>query len=158
MNAIREEGKINEDTTLIDVEMLGQKGLLAMYLIEGGKKCLIDGGISNQAQYLIDFLAKRNAFPPDVIILTHAHWDHTQAIPSFRKKATELGKIIEVMASKEAIPLLNDQSFNDIFNTGPYEDIDNVIRHYFFGKKPKDSLTSTVVEQCYNRLPPTNLT
>jgi glyoxylase-like metal-dependent hydrolase (beta-lactamase superfamily II) len=126
MNAIRKEGKINEDTTLIDVEMLGQKGLLAMYLIEGGKKCLIDGGISNRAQYLMDFLAKRNAFPPDIIILTHAHWDHTQAIPSFRKKATELGKTIEVMASKEAIPLLNDQSFNDVFNMGPYENIDNV--------------------------------
>ena len=86
MTAIRQEGKINEDNTLIDVEMWGQKGLCAMYLIENNKKCLIDGGISNQAQHLIDFLEKRNAFPPDIIIITHAHWDHTQAIPAFPKK------------------------------------------------------------------------
>ena len=127
MTAIRKEGKINKDTTLIDVEMWGQKGLCAMYLIESGKKCLIDGGISNQAQYLINFLEERNAFPPDIIIITHAHWDHTQAIPAFRKKGAEFGKKIEVMASKEALPLLKDQSFNDIFNMGPYENIDNVI-------------------------------
>ena len=126
MTAIREEGRINRDTTLIDVEMLGQRGILAMYLIESGKKCLIDGGLSNQAQYLMGFLEKSDAFPPDIIILTHAHWDHTQAIPALRKKAEELGKKIEVMASEKAIPLLNDQSYNDIFNMGPYENIYNV--------------------------------
>ena len=37
MTAIRTEGKINEDTTLIDVMMLGQKGGIAMYLIESGE-------------------------------------------------------------------------------------------------------------------------
>jgi glyoxylase-like metal-dependent hydrolase (beta-lactamase superfamily II) len=126
MTAIREEGKINEDTTLIDVMMLGQKGVIAMYLIESGKTCLIDGGVSIQAQHLMDILDKRDVFPPDIIIITHAHWDHTQAIPAFRKKAAELGKKMEVMASKEAIPLLSDQSYNDIFNMGPYENIDNV--------------------------------
>ncbi|MBL7176505.1 MAG: MBL fold metallo-hydrolase [Desulfobacteraceae bacterium] len=126
MTAIRTEGKINEDTTLIDVMMLGQKGGIAMYLIESGEKCLIDGGVSIQAQYLIESLEKLNSFPPDIIIITHAHWDHTQAIPAFREKAAELGKKIEVMASKEAIPLLKDQSFNDIFNMGPYENIDDV--------------------------------
>jgi glyoxylase-like metal-dependent hydrolase (beta-lactamase superfamily II) len=67
-----------------------------------------------------------NAFPPDMIIVTHSHWDHTQAIPTLRKEAAKLGKTIEVMASEAAIPLLADQSYNDVFESGPYENIRDV--------------------------------
>ena len=127
MTAIRKQGKINEDTTLIDVMMMGIPGGIAMYLIESGKKCLIDGGVASEARHLIKTLEKLNAFPPDIIIITHSHFDHTQAIPAFRKKATKMQKKIDVMASKAAIPLLKDQSYNDVFNMGPYKNIEDVI-------------------------------
>ncbi len=123
MTSIRKEGKINEDTTLIDVMMLGLPGGVAIYLVEGEKKCLIDGGNGPEARRLVKVLQKLNAFPPDIIIVTHFHFDHTQGIPYFRKKAAKLNKKIEVMASQTAIPLLEDQSFNDIYGIGPYKNI-----------------------------------
>jgi glyoxylase-like metal-dependent hydrolase (beta-lactamase superfamily II) len=127
MTAIREVGKINKDTNLIDVTMWGVPGVTCIYLIKGGKTCLIDGGTSSEARFLIKELEKLSAFPPDIIIITHSHWEHTQAIPRFLKKATQMGKEIEVMASKNAIPLLKDQSWNDIFNAGSCQNIEDVI-------------------------------
>ena len=44
MPAIRQPGRINDSTTLIDIGMYGVAGLAAVYLISGRKKCLIDGG------------------------------------------------------------------------------------------------------------------
>jgi hypothetical protein len=44
MSAIRQPGRISENTTLIDIGMYGVAGAAAVYLIEGDKKCLIDGG------------------------------------------------------------------------------------------------------------------
>jgi len=127
MTAIREVGKINKDTNLIDVTMWGLPGVTCLYLITSGKKCLIDGGTSSEARHLIKELEKLSAFPPDIIIITHSHWDHTQAIPRFLKKATEIGKEIEVMASENAISLLKDQSWNDVFHAGSFQNIENVI-------------------------------
>lgn len=115
MTAIRQPGKVNADTTLIDVEMMGVPGVTAIYLIEGEKKCLIDGGTSTEARRIIKELEKLNALPPEIIIITHPHWDHTQAVPRLRKKAERLGKQIEVLAGKTAIPYLTDQSWNSVF-------------------------------------------
>jgi len=126
MTAIRETGKINENTSLIDIGMMGVSGVTAMYLIEDQKKCLIDGGTRTEAKRIMNILNEINAFPPDIIIVTHSHWDHTQAIPAIRAAAAKQGKAVEVMASAAAIPLLADQSYNDIFDSGPYENITDV--------------------------------
>jgi len=126
MSAIRETGKINDNTTLIDIGMMGVAGVTALYLIEDEKKCLIDGGTRTEAKRIINTLAEMKAFPPDVIIITHSHWDHTQAIPTLRREAARQGIAIEVLASEAAIPLLADQSYNDVFESGPYENITDV--------------------------------
>ena len=126
MTAIRKSGKINDSTTLIDIGMMGVSGVSAVYLIEDEKKCLIDGGTRTEAKRIINSLKELNAFPPDIIVLTHSHWDHTQAVPAMRREAARMGKTIEIMASETAIPLLADQSYNSVFGSGPYENIPDV--------------------------------
>jgi glyoxylase-like metal-dependent hydrolase (beta-lactamase superfamily II) len=130
MSTIRQPGKINEDTTLIDIGMNGIYGIAAVYLVRGARTCLIDGGTRTEAPRLLKALRELDALPPDLIITTHPHWDHTQAIPSLRQEAVREGKAMEVMASHEAIPLLADASFNevlgDLFGQGPYESIRDV--------------------------------
>ena len=126
MTAIRKQGKINDNTTLIDYGLFGVAGAGAVYLIEGEKKCLIDGGTRSEASRIFKTLKDMNAFPPDIIILTHAHWDHTQGVPFLRKKAAYLKKDIEVMAPEKALSLLEDQSWNEIFGQGSLENIKDV--------------------------------
>ena len=126
MSAIREPGKINEHTTLIDIGMAGIYGMTAVYLIQGDRTCLIDGGTRQQARRMVQMLTTLGAFPPDVIIATHPHWDHCQGIPLLRQEAARQGKKIEVLASQQAIPLLADTTFNGVFDRGPYESIQDV--------------------------------
>ncbi len=127
MTAIRQPGKINENTTLIDIGMYGVTGITALYLIQAVKSCLIDGGTRTEASRLLTALRELNAFPPDVIIITHSHYDHTQGIPALRQEAAKEGKTIDVMASHKAIPLLADQSCNEVFDAGPYANITDVV-------------------------------
>lgn len=127
MTANRTPGKVNEDTTLIDAEMMGIPGIMSIYLIEAGKKCLIDTGTHIEARKTLRKLKELNAFPPDIIILTHSHWDHVQGLPFLSQRAKKLGKEIEIYASEAAISNLRDQSFNDIFETGPYNNIEEEI-------------------------------
>lgn len=126
MSAIRETGKINENTTLLDIGMAGIHGMTAVYLVRGAKTCLIDGGTRQEAHRLVRMLSDLDAFPPDLIIVTHPHWDHAQGIPFMRQEASRRGKRIEVLAAHDAVPLLADASFNSPFNRGPYESIQDV--------------------------------
>jgi len=126
MPAIRQPGKINGDTTLVDIGLRGIYGMMSVYLIQGDRKCLIDAGSRSEAPRLVKILSEMGVFPPDLIIVTHPHWDHAQGIPFLREKASRLGKKIEILASHEAIPFLEDASFNDIFGGGPYESIQGV--------------------------------
>jgi glyoxylase-like metal-dependent hydrolase (beta-lactamase superfamily II) len=126
MPAIREPGKINENTTLIDIGMYDAYGVTAVYLIRGDRTCLIDAGTRTSAPRLVKMLHKLEALPPDLIITTHPHSDHTQGIPLLRQEAARLGKQIQVLASDEAIPLLADASFNDVFDVGPSKSIQDV--------------------------------
>lgn len=126
MSAIRQPGKVNEITTLIDIGMYGVAGVTAVYLIEGDKKCLIDGGTRTEARRIIKVLRQLGAFPPDIIIITHSHYDHTQGIPVLQREASKTGKRIEVLASHKAIPLLEDQSWNAVYDAGPYDNIQDV--------------------------------
>jgi glyoxylase-like metal-dependent hydrolase (beta-lactamase superfamily II) len=126
MAAIREPGKINENTTLIDVGMEGFYGIAGVYLVRGARTCLIDAGGRATAPRLVKLLGELDAFPPDLVIATHPHYDHAQGIPHLRRAAARLRKEIEVLASEEAIPLLADATFNDVFSHGPYESIRDV--------------------------------
>ena len=126
MTAIRKPGKVNGHTELIDLGMYGFRGITALYLIRGKKRCLIDGGTRTEAGRLIKALKSLDAFPPDMIIVTHPHYDHAQAIPAMRLEAARQQKQIEVVAARDAVPLLADPSFNDVFDHGPYEAVNDV--------------------------------
>ena len=127
MTANRTPGKVNKDTTLIDAEMMGIPGIMSIYFIEAGKTCLIDSGTHIEARKTLRKLKELNVFPPDIIIITHSHWDHVQAIPFLSQRAKKLGKEIEIYASEAAIPNLRDQSFNDVFESGPFNNIEEDI-------------------------------
>lgn len=115
MVAVRQEGQINPNTTLIDIGMGGVQGITAVYLVRGERTCLIDGGTGLEAARLVARLRELNAFPPDMILVTHAHWDHTEGIPHLRHQASKLGKSIEVLASQDTVTALGDPSYNRIF-------------------------------------------
>jgi len=118
---------IDEHTTLIDVGMRGLAGVTAVYLVRGAQRtCLVDGGTRAEAHRIVQLLTDLNAFPPDIIIATHAHHDHAQGIPTLRREANDRGQNIEVFASSRCIPLLADPAYNEIFDTGPCESIQNV--------------------------------
>ncbi len=123
MTAIRTPGKINDDTTLIDTGMYGAAGTSAVYLIEAGKTCLIDTGGPEGSARIFKTLSDLKEFPPNNIVLTHAHWDHCQGLPGLRKRS----KAIEVHAGRECIPLLEDQSWNHVLDEKiRYENIGDV--------------------------------
>ncbi len=118
MTAIRQEGQINPNTYLIDAVHGGVSGGFAVYLLKSrdGKNCLIDAGTKESASVIYDRLRQFNAWPLDMIILTHSHWDHTQGVGFLREKADESGHVIDVMASEKASPYLADPSYNTCFN------------------------------------------
>ncbi|MFX0013433.1 MAG: MBL fold metallo-hydrolase [Promethearchaeota archaeon] len=109
---------------MIDNFLFASERLGATYLLKAGKSCLIDGGTREGSKIMIETLENLNAFPPDYIILTHSHFDHTQGVPAFRELAKLKGKEINVFASQNAIPNLQDQSFNKFFQ--PDEELLNI--------------------------------
>lgn len=131
MAQIRDEGKINDHTYLIDAVHEGLSRGYAIYLLKSkdGGTCLIDGGTKDSAKGIYEKLKTLDAWPVDRIILTHSHWDHTQGIEYLRSKAAERGDILPVFASEKAIPYLADQSFNVCFGTdqAPYLNVENVM-------------------------------
>ena len=127
MTAIRQSGRINENTTLIDFGMLGVAGLGALYLIESKETLLVDCGTRSEGPLIVRKLRQLNAFPPDNIVLTHSHFDHCQGIHYIRKEAEKERKRINVMASDKAIPLLENQTWQRVFDPkGHYENIKGV--------------------------------
>ena len=103
-----EPGKINKNTYLIDVNMLGMKKITSMFAVKGGKTALIDGGTSSEAQEIIKSLKAFNLLPVDYIIISHSHWDHHQAIPALLEEMSS--KKVKLLAHPKAIPLLEDPS------------------------------------------------
>lgn len=126
MTAIRQPGPINPHTTLIDIGMLGVYGITGVYLIRGKRTCLIDAGTRTEAPRLVKELKAWDAFPPDVVIITHPHYDHAQGLPTLRREAERVNKSIEVLASREALAPLADPNFNRVFKHGPYASISDV--------------------------------
>lgn len=107
---------VNDHTWILDIGLFGIKRVGALYLLKGGQSCLIDSGTQKEAKGLIQALDAKDAFPPDIIVLTHSHWDHTQGTPILCREAQKRGKSIRVMASEKAIQNLKDQSWNKAFD------------------------------------------
>jgi len=103
-----EPGKINENTYLIDVNMLGLEKITSMFAVKGRKTALIDGGTSSEAQEIIKSLKDFGLLPVDYIVISHAHWDHHQAIPALLEEMS--GRKVKLLAHPKAIPLLEDPS------------------------------------------------
>ncbi|MFX0141616.1 MAG: MBL fold metallo-hydrolase, partial [Candidatus Hodarchaeota archaeon] len=113
MGWIKEEGKINDDTYLIDSMLFGREGSMACYLVVGTKKkVLIDASSSSEARGIVKKLTALNLIP-DILILTHSHWDHSGGTNKIKKKLPE----IEIMASHKGLESLkNQQEFNKGFS------------------------------------------
>lgn len=107
---------VNDHTHLIDLHMNGVRRIAGTYLLRAGKTCLIDAGPRRSAAHLIRCLGALAAFPPDLIILTHSHYDHTQGVPLLRREAIRRGRQITVMASERALPNLESQGWNTLFH------------------------------------------
>ncbi len=120
---IYKEGKVSDTTFLFDVGLKGVKGVSGLYYIESDEKtCVIDSGTPKGAKRFLKKIKERGKSLPDYVLLTHAHWDHTQGVPMFRKKNSS----IQVFASEKSIDLLADQSFNKAFDKVPMKNIFNV--------------------------------
>lgn len=127
MTAIRKPGRVNANTVLIDFGMLGVEGLGALYLIKSGETLLVDCGTRSEGPIIVKTLKELNCFPPDHVVFTHAHFDHCQGIHYVRKEAEKKRKEINVMASDKSISLLEDQTWQRVFDPkGHYEEIRNV--------------------------------
>jgi glyoxylase-like metal-dependent hydrolase (beta-lactamase superfamily II) len=118
---------VDENTFFIDIGFFSAAGILSVYVIKGDKTCIIDSGTSTEVSTLCNGLRTAGAFPPDIVALTHAHYDHSQGVPRLRELAAREGKEIEVFASEAAVRLLEDQSYNRVFDEkGRYADITDV--------------------------------
>ena len=119
--------KLDSSTSIIDIGYFNAVGVCSIYLIKGELTCIIDTGTAAEVPTLCKGLKDAGAYPPDIIALTHSHFDHCQGVPKLRELAGKEGREIEVMASETGVGLLADQSFNRVFDKkGRYEDIPNV--------------------------------
>ena len=119
--------ELDRSTSIIDIGYFDAAGICSVYLIKGERTCIIDTGTAAEVPTLCKGLRAADAYPPDIILLTHAHFDHCQGVPKLRELAEKEGKEIEVLASEAGVGLLADQSFNRVFDKkGRYEDIHNV--------------------------------
>jgi len=122
---IVEEGKFNENAYLLDAEFMKTEKTCAIYVIESnGKRLMIDTGEALSARRLIKKIKSFDIYPIHQILLTHAHWDHIQALPKLKRlmKDTE----IEVFAHENALEILkNPERMNEFFGyrVDPIEDV-----------------------------------
>ncbi|MHA1671346.1 MAG: MBL fold metallo-hydrolase [Promethearchaeota archaeon] len=113
---IQEEGKFSESISILDSYLLGLPYGLDCYLIQGSEKTvLVDVAAPQEALGIIEKL-KREKIKPDVIILTHAHWDHALGVPIFQKEYPN----IEIMVGETGVRALKN---NKIFN-GPFANLE----------------------------------
>lgn len=110
---IQDEGKLNENTYLIDSGLFGGEHNMACFLIEGKRsKVLIDASGKMEGKKIAKKLVALNKIP-DKLILTHAHWDHAGGTNKILKQFPDM----EVMASVYGIESLkNAREFNKWFS------------------------------------------
>ena len=76
---VKTEGKINENTYLIDGQLFRLEGTLAIFVIENnGEKMMIDTSDTLAARKIVKQLKDFNLFPVQKLLITHSHWDHIQ--------------------------------------------------------------------------------
>jgi glyoxylase-like metal-dependent hydrolase (beta-lactamase superfamily II) len=109
---VREEKKLNQNTYLIDSGLFATEKAMACYLIEGTKKkVLIDASGKSEGKKIVK---KLNALGkvPDMLILTHSHWDHAGGASVIKAELPA----IEIMACHQGIKSLqNLQDYNQWF-------------------------------------------
>ncbi len=115
MTHINSEGKINDNSYLVDAWLFRVEKNLSLYVIENeGEKVMIDAGVSISARKVVNKLKELGLFPIQKIILTHSHWDHFEACSKLEKL---MKNEIEVYASEKAIEnLKNPEVMNDVFD------------------------------------------
>ncbi|MHA1268521.1 MAG: MBL fold metallo-hydrolase [Candidatus Helarchaeota archaeon] len=112
MNWIQEEVKLNENTYLIDSILFGTEKSMACYLVKGTKKnVLIDASGKSEGRRIAKKLLSMD-LKPDILIITHSHWDHAGGASKLVKKFPN----IEIMVHKSGIDsIANPNEFNKWF-------------------------------------------
>ncbi|NHJ24955.1 MAG: MBL fold metallo-hydrolase, partial [Candidatus Lokiarchaeota archaeon] len=112
MGWIRQEGKLNQNTYLIDSFLNNERKAMASFMLKGTeKKALIDSSGPENAFNILERLKSMN-LTPDILILTHSHWDHAGGTHIFQEKI----KNLEVLAAKSGVKSLkNNKKYNDCF-------------------------------------------
>lgn len=125
MGHFYKEGKFNENSYLIDAEFMKLKGTFSLYLLENdGMRMLIDVGEMLAARKIVKKLKALGLFPIHKILLTHAHWDHIQALPRILKQME--GEDVEILAHENALGILKDPEEMNKFFEYIVEPIENV--------------------------------
>ena len=123
---ILNEGKFNNDTYLFDSFQGEAEYSMGYYILQGTKKrALIDTSGPIEAEKFAKKIKKLDLIP-DILILTHSHWDHAGGTTVFQKKFPN----IEVIAAKPAIESLkNNSKYNESFSDviTDLEPVDNII-------------------------------
>ncbi|MBA7647363.1 Hydroxyacylglutathione hydrolase [subsurface metagenome] len=125
MGHFNKEGKFNENSYLIDAEFMKLKGTFSLYLLENdGMRMLIDVGETLAARKIVKKLKALGLFPIHKILLTHAHWDHIQALPRILKQME--GEEVEILAHENALGILKDPEEMNKYFEFIVEPIENV--------------------------------
>jgi len=109
---IGKEGKFNNNTYLFDSFQHDAEYSMAYYILQGTKKrALIDTSGPIEAERFAKKIKKLDLIP-DILILTHSHWDHAGGTTIFQKEFPN----IDVFAAKPAIESLkNNSKYNESF-------------------------------------------
>ena len=113
---IKKEGKINDNTYLVDGMLFRWPGNLALYVIESsnGMRMMIDASEELAAKKIVNKLKELNIYPIQKILLSHSHWDHVQGVAKLKKLMGDIE--VEVLASEKAISnLKNPDKLNKCF-------------------------------------------
>jgi len=120
-----QEGKFNDNSFLIDGNLFGAPGSLALYVIENkGTRMLIDTSTADNAEMIVEKLKRHGIFPIHKILLSHSHWDHTAAVNELKALINDVD--IEILASENAIEnLKKPAAINKPFKatTKPIEEV-----------------------------------
>lgn len=122
---ILNEGKFNNNTYLFDSFQCDAEYSMGYYILQGTKKrALIDTSGPIEAERFAKRIKTLDLIP-DILILTHSHWDHAGGTTVFQKEFPN----IEVIAAKPAIESLkNNSKYNESFSEiiTDLEPVDNI--------------------------------
>jgi glyoxylase-like metal-dependent hydrolase (beta-lactamase superfamily II) len=123
-----DEGIYFENISLIDSNLLGTQKLMCFYIIKGEKETAM---IDSPGPLEVESFSKKFStmgIKPDVLILTHSHWDHAAGTYMVQERYPD----IEVMVGTTGLNSLKlNSKFNDNFNNfkdlPPLEPIEDLI-------------------------------